>query len=110
MSKKKQKLYQPEFKAKIALDALKEEKTMAQLSSEHDMHVNNVLNWKKELVDNASLIFNRSNTEKAAKQELKEKDAQIEELYKEIGRLTTEVNWMKKKSRELGLPDKMPDR
>lgn len=108
MSRKKQKLYQPEFKAKIALEALKEEKTLAQISGEHDMHVNNVINWKKDLLDNASQIFNRSNTEKAVKQELKEKDEQIDELYKQLGRLTTEVNWLKKKSRELGLPDQMP--
>src|SRR5258708_7404733 len=108
MSRKKQKLYQPELKAKIALEALREEKTLAQISSEHDMHVNNVINWKRDLIDNASQIFNRGNTEKAVKQELKEKDEQIDELYKQLGRLTTEVNWLKKKSRELGLPDQMP--
>ena len=108
MSKKKQRNYSPEQKAKIALEAIREEKTLSQISGEHEMHVNNVLNWKKEVIENLPSIFNRSNTEKAVKQELKEKDAQIEELYKEIGRLTTEVNWMKKKSRELGLPDKMP--
>lgn len=108
MSKKKQKLYQPDFKAKIALEALREEKTLAQISGEHDMHVNNVMNWKKEAIENLPLLFNRSNTEKAAKQELKEKDAQIEELYNQLGRLTSEVNWLKKKSRELGLSDQMP--
>ena len=108
MSKKKQKLYQPEQKAKIALEAIREEKTLSQISSEHQTHVNNVINWKKEVIENLPLLFNRSNEEKAVKQELKAKDTQIEELYKEIGRLTTEVNWMKKKSREFGLPDKMP--
>jgi len=108
MSKKKQKLYTPEQKAKIALEAIREEKTLSQISGEHDMHVNNVINWKKEVLENLPSIFNRSNQEKVVKQELREKEAQIEELYKEIGRLTTEVNWMKKKSRQFGLPDQMP--
>ena len=96
MSKKKQKLYQPEFKAKIALEAIREEKTLAQISGEHDMHVNNVLNWKKEVIENLPLLFNRGNTEKGFRQELKEKDAHIEELYNQLGRLTSEVNWLKK--------------
>lgn len=105
MSNKKQKLYQPEFKAKIAIEALKEDKTLSQISGEHEMHINNVLNWKKELVENASLIFNRSNHEKAVKQELKAKEEEMEELYKQIGQLTTQVNWLKKKCRQAGLSD-----
>ncbi len=108
MSKKKQKLYQPDFKAKIALEALREEKTLAQISGEHEMHVNNVMNWKKEAIENLPMVFERGNAQKAVKQELKVKDAQIEELYNQLGRLTSEVNWLKKKSRELGLPDQMP--
>lgn len=65
MSKKKQRLYEPDFKAKIALEALKEEKTIAQIISEHDMHANNVINWKRALVENASLVFNWSIRERA---------------------------------------------
>ena len=105
MSKKKQRLYEPDFKAKIALEALKEEKTIAQISSEHDMHANNVINWKRDLVENASLVFNRSNQEKAYKQELQKKEEETEELYKEIGQLTTKLNWLKKKCRQAGLPE-----
>lgn len=108
MSNKKQKLYHPEFKAKIALEALREEKTLSQISGENNMHVNNVINWKREAIENLPLIFNRNNSEKEIKNELKSKDLELDELYKQIGRLTTEVNWLKKKSRELGLPDKMP--
>ena len=77
MSKKSQKLSHADFKAKIVLEALREEKTLVQISGEHNMHVNNVMNWKKEAIENLPLIFNRSNTEKVAKQELKEKDMQM---------------------------------
>ena len=77
MSKKSQKLYHADFKAKIVLEALREEKTLVQISGEHNMHVNNVMNWKKEAIENLPLIFNSSNTEKVAKQELKEKDMQM---------------------------------
>jgi transposase-like protein len=105
MSKKKQRLYEPDFKAKIALEALKEEKTIAQISSEHDMHANNVINWKRDLVENAGLVFNRSNQEKVYKQELQKKEEETDELYKEIGHLTTKLNWLKKKCRQAGLPE-----
>jgi len=101
MSKKKQKVYSPEFKAKIALAAIREDQTLTQLSSDHEMHVNNVINWKKEAIDNLPSVFNRSKQEKAYKAELSEKEAEIEELYKQIGQLTTEVNWLKKKSVEI---------
>lgn len=105
MSKKKQRLYEPEFKAKVALEALKEEKTIAQISSDYQMHPNNVINWKKDLLENAGSVFNRSNQEKAYKQELLKREEETEELYKQIGQLTTQVNWLKKKCRQAGLPE-----
>jgi transposase len=97
--------YTPEFKAKVAIEALKEEKTMAELSSEYGVNVNSIISWKKEFLENSALIFDRKNSEKRKEEELKAKDKQIDELYKEVGQLTIKVNWAKKKVRELGLDD-----
>jgi transposase len=97
--------YTPEFKAKVAIEALKEDKTLAELSSEYGVSVNTIMSWKSEFLDNSVLIFDRKNSEKRKDEELKAKDKQIEELYKEVGHLTVKVNWAKKKVRELGLDD-----
>jgi transposase len=93
--------YTPEFKAKVAIEALKEDKTLAELSSEYGVSVNTILSWKSEFLDNSALIFDRKNSEKRKDEELKAKDKQI----KEVGHLTVKVNWAKKKVRELGLDD-----
>ena len=69
------------------------------------MHANNVINWKREALENLSMVFNRSNQEKAYKQELLKKEEETDELYKQIGQLTTQVNWLKKKCRQAGLPE-----
>ena len=88
---KKRKLYPKELKARVALEALKENKTVAELSSEYEVHGNMISKWKKQLQDNIADIFIRKND--------KEPDAQqqIDNLYKEIGRIQVENGWLKKK-------------
>ena len=54
---KKQKKYPPAFKARVALEALKEEKTIAQISAEYEIHSNLVSKWKKQLKDNITTVF-----------------------------------------------------
>ena len=88
---KKRIQYPKEFKARVALEALKEVKTIAELSSEHEVHSAMISKWKKQLQDNIADIFIRKNDQDPdAKQ-------QIENLYKEIGRIQVENNWLKKK-------------
>ena len=88
---KKRKIYSKELKARVALEALKEAKTIAELSSEYEVHSNMISKWKKQLQDNMADIFIRKNEQ--------EPDArqQIENLYKEIGRIQVENAWLKKK-------------
>ena len=87
---KKRIQYPKEFKARVALEALKEVKTIAELSSEHEVHSAMISKWKKQLHDNIADIFIRKNDQDPdAKQ-------QIENLYKEIGRIQVENSWLKK--------------
>ncbi len=88
---KKRKLYPKEFKARVALEALKESKTIAELSSEYEIHSNMIAKWKKQLQENISDIFIRKNDQEPDAQQ------QIENLYKEIGRIQVENSWLKKK-------------
>lgn len=88
---KKKKKYPPAFKARVALEALKEEKTLAQISSEYEIHSNLVSKWKKQLKDNIALVF----TGKASNNQ--QMEHQADNLYKEIGKLQVENEWLKKK-------------
>ena len=88
---KKRKVYPKELRARVALEAIKESKTIAEISSEYEVHSNMVSKWKKHLQDNIADIFIRKNE--------KDPDAQqqIDNLYKEIGRIQVENGWLKKK-------------
>jgi len=81
------------FKAKVALEAVKKEKTIAQLSSEYGVHPNQITQWRKRLLDELPDIFSR-------KRKKKETDAEAlqSELYRQIGQLKVELDWLKKKS------------
>lgn len=89
MEKRKQ--YSKEFKAKVGLEAMKEEKTIAQISSEYEVHATMVTKWKKHLQGNVGEIFARKNDREPSDREL------IENLYKQIGRSQVEIEWLKKK-------------
>lgn len=88
------KQYSPEFKSKVVLEILKEEKTLSQISSEYGVHTTQLKNWKKEALENLPQLFERRSIEAIKKNYEK----QIQELYAEIGRLTAQLSWLKKKS------------
>ena len=83
------------FKAKIVQEAIKEEKTIAQIASANGIHPNQISQWKSLALAGLPNLFERQN--KAQADQL-EREAQTEELYAQIGRLTTQVAWLKKKS------------
>lgn len=83
-------------KAQIVLEILKEEKTIAQIASEYSMHPNQLHRWKRQVVDHLDELFQKDHKQERTKQT--DHERQLEELYAEIGRLTTQVNWLKKKS------------
>jgi len=88
--------YDGSFKAKVALEALKGEKTLAQLSSEFGVHANQIRQWRKRLLNELPKLF--SDRRQKGDQE---KDDLISELYRQIGQLKVEVDWLKKKSQTL---------
>ena len=79
-------------KAKVALAALKQDKTQAQLASEFGVHANQIQQWKKVVLDEAVGLF--SQRKRKAEQEAEELQA---ELYRQIGQLNVELDWLKKK-------------
>jgi len=87
----KRKKYPKEFKARVALEALKGEKSIAQISSDYEVHSNMITKWKKQLKENMSEIFVRKNEREP------ETEQQIENFYKQIGRQQVEIDWLKKK-------------
>lgn len=84
------------FKAKVALEAVKKEKTIAQLSSEYGVHPNQIAQWRKRLLDEIPDIFSKKRQKKEANAEALES-----ELYRQIGQLKVELDWLKKKSKLL---------
>ncbi|MCF8011619.1 MAG: transposase [Clostridiales bacterium] len=92
----KRKRYSPELKAQIVLEILKEEKTISQLASEHEIHVSQLNRWKREALENLPQLFSDQN--KTIETVKSEYEKQINDLYAEVGRLTTELSWLKKKS------------
>jgi putative transposase len=81
------------FKAKVAVEALKGEKTIAELSSEYGVHGNQIRQWKKKLVEELPAIFSEHR-----KRSEKEGEELASELYRQIGQLKVELDWLKKKS------------
>ena len=86
------KKFEATFKAKVALEAIKGEKTLAQISSVYGVHVNLIGRWKQELLKNLPGIFSKRKDKE--KIEHREKESQ---LYKSIGELKYENDWLKKK-------------
>jgi transposase-like protein len=96
------KTYTPEFKAKVVKELIKEQKTLAELSSEYKIPVKTIQNWHQQFLNGIEAVFSQGKLEKKHKEELTAKDRKLEQAYKEIGSLVTQINWVKKKCNEIG--------
>lgn len=83
-------------KAQIVLELLKEEKAVTQIASEYGVHPNQLHRWKKQALEGFPGLF--EDERKAEQSKEAEHERQLSELYAEIGKLTTQLNWIKKKS------------
>jgi len=91
--KNKRRNHSAQFKAKVALAAAKGDKTIAELTSEYQVHPNQITQWKKQLLESLPEIFSRSRDRDKQRQ-----DDLTDRLYRQIGQLKVELDWLKKKS------------
>ena len=85
------------FKAKVAIEALREQQTLSELSVKYELHPSEITYWKKQLLSGSEQIFSSGKPLQDKAKQKNEKD----ELHKKIGQLTIEVDWLKKKSEHL---------
>ena len=85
------KRYTAAFKSKVALEALKGQKTLSEIASEYEIHPNQASQWKRQLQDGLQNIFT------APRQSNRSDEKEKDKLYTEIGRLKVELDWLKKK-------------
>ena len=88
--RRKRRNHSPGFKAKVAFAALKGDKTLAELSSEHDVHVNQIQTWRNQLKDNMVELFDNGIDRR------KDHEAQVQALQSKIGQLTMENDFLAK--------------
>lgn len=100
----KRKQYSAQFKAKVALAAIRGEKTIAELASQYEIHPTMINNWKRQLLEGAGEIFEQGNSSAASG----DQQAQIDELYRQIGQLKVERDFLANRSAQLGLKFERP--
>ena len=90
-SKRTRRKFTGEFKAKVALEAIKAQETINQIAARHEVHPHQVTQWKQQLLRQASAAFEQPAPAQAH-------EGLEEQLYEQIGRLKMELDWLKKKS------------
>jgi len=101
---KKVKEYSPEFKFKVVMELLKQENTQTEISQKYGIPTCTLRAWYNQFLENGESLFTGRKQDKVFKDEIKSKEQEIDELHKMVGELTITVNWLKKKSRQAGLP------
>lgn len=99
--KRQKRKHTPEFKARVALEAIQGLKTASEIAAEFEIHPVMVSNWKKELLTRLPELFESKNA-KVQQDVAKEK----EELHRKVGQLAMEVDFLEKKCKQLGIPGK----
>ena len=87
------KRYESSFKARVALAALRDDKTLSELASEYGVHSNLISQWKRRLLANVTRVFEEPENESQ-----QDHQAVVEELHRQIGQLHVELDWLKKKA------------
>lgn len=100
MTKQTRRKFSADFKAKVALEAIKNQRTLAQLSQQYQVNAITISKWKAEFLERMSLIFSGSHQPVDAGN-----GTDIEKLYAQIGQLKVENDFLKKSARKLGIPE-----
>jgi len=92
------KRFDEQFKATVALEAVKEEQTLQELAEKYQVHPNQISAWKKKLLEQSAILFERKNKKDEEYAQLKkEKD----ELFRQLGEMQYQNEWLKKKYKQL---------
>lgn len=100
MTKQTRRKFSPEFKAKVVLEATKEQLTLAQLSQKFEVNAVTISKWKSEFLANMSAAFTSQKESSDS-----EPEVPIEKLYAQIGKLKVELDFLKKSAKKLGIPE-----
>lgn len=100
MTKQSRRKFSADFKARVALEAIKNQKTLSELSQQFEVHSVTISKWKTEFLENMSVIFETGH-EKKDNQDSLERD----QLFAQIGQLKVENDFLKKSARKLGICD-----
>ncbi len=92
--KQSRRTFSAEFKAKVAIEAIKEIKTISELAQTYQVHPNLISLWKKEFLSNAGRVFDAGKNEAEL---IKKLQMEKDDLIQQIGQLTVDNNWLKKK-------------
>ncbi len=95
--KKQRKTYSTEFKVKIALEAIRGQRTINEIASQYEVHPNQVTQWKKQALEGLPEVFSDRRSRAVADEE-----SLKAQLYQQIGQLKVEVDWLKKKVDRFG--------
>jgi transposase-like protein len=96
---KKRRSYKPEEKANIVLEILREESTLNEIAQKYNVSPQLISRWRTEFLDNMPVVFDKKASEiEKLKQE---HEAEKEELINQIGQLTVDLNWLKKKQQQV---------
>ena len=95
MKQMKRTQHTPQEKAKLVVEVLRGERTLNEIASENSIHPTMLARWKKEAIEGLPSVFENGNTKQRKQQ--KEHDMEVEALYVQIGKLTTQLEWVKKK-------------
>lgn len=94
MEKRTRRKFTSAFKAKVVIEALKERSSIEEIARKHELHPNQITQWKKAFLDKAATVFEDTETRS---EDLKHQDEEKQKLYSQIGELTVQNNWLKKK-------------
>lgn len=97
MKKRQRKTYSTEFKVKVALEAIKGQRTINEIAGHYSVHPNQVTQWKKQAIDSLPEVFSTKREHSA-----EESETLQAQLYQQIGQLKVELDWLKKKAGLLG--------
>jgi transposase-like protein len=97
MKKRTRRKFSPAFKAKVAVEAIKNQHTLAELSKKYEVSSVVISKWKGEFLENMSTVFDKGHSKKT------EEEPELEQLYAKIGELKVENDFLKKSCEKLGI-------